>query len=100
MWDTRRGGPEEPLALIAAHTQKIYGIDWSRGAGASASHTLLSCSQDRTVRFWSVDSPDSCLGVIRTPEPVWRALFAPFGDGVVTIAARANNSIRLWRCPR
>jgi len=98
IWDVRRGGPTDPVVIIPAHAQKIYGIDWSRNAATA--DQLLSCSQDRSVRFWSVSSPESALSSISTPEPVYRASYAPFGNGVITVAARASNAIRLWHAGR
>lgn len=115
VWDLRR--PRLPVTFIpSAHSQKIYGIDWSPWQP----DLLLSCSQDRTARVWRIPhggvgsgmgasvgttAADASPGgselapeaVVHCSEPVWRARFAPFEGGVVTIAARGNNDVRLWK---
>ncbi|KDO20084.1 hypothetical protein SPRG_14623 [Saprolegnia parasitica CBS 223.65] len=90
VWDTR--SCDKPTAIITAHMQKIYGLDWS----PSNMHELVTCSEDKTVKFWNVLRPRVCQGSLATGAPVWRARYTPFGDGLVTTSHRQDNVIRLW----
>ncbi|KAI3492996.1 hypothetical protein L1887_42371 [Cichorium endivia] len=56
IWDDRKGSL--PLATIEAHESKIYGIDWSRDTSLGLDR-LVTCSLDRTVKFWNLASDTS-----------------------------------------
>jgi WD40 repeat protein len=91
IWDVRR--ESEPLSLITAHTLPIAGLDWSY---TSASQ-LLSCSQDRNVKFWDVEHlNEPKLPPLHTATPLLRALYTPRGLAVATVPARDDCVIRLW----
>ncbi|KAG0148717.1 hypothetical protein CROQUDRAFT_75131 [Cronartium quercuum f. sp. fusiforme G11] len=95
VWDTRR--PGSPLLEIKAHDEKIYGVDWSRRSG----DWLVTCSLDKTVKFWSINSPQAPSQTIETPSPVRRARHLPFGHGVMTLPQRLDRVLRMWSqsCP-
>ncbi|OQR85019.1 hypothetical protein THRCLA_10793, partial [Thraustotheca clavata] len=90
VWDTR--SCDKPTAIITAHMQKIYGLDWS----PNNMHELVTCSEDKQIKFWDVTQPRVCQGCLVTGAPVWRARYTPFGDGLVTTSHRQDNIIRLW----
>lgn len=92
IWDTRAVDRGAPAVTITAHMQKIYGLDWH----PERMYELLTCSEDKTVKFWNVTQPRVCQGVVPMSAPVWRARYTPFGDGIVTIAQRADPTLRLW----
>ncbi|CAH0516526.1 unnamed protein product [Peronospora belbahrii] len=94
VWDLRTAAERTvaPVALITAHMQKIYGLDWH----PQRMYELVTCSEDKTVKFWDVTQPRVCQGTLNTGAPVWRAQYTPFGDGLVTISQRMDNIIRLW----
>lgn len=91
VWDTRYPS-KAPVSQITAHMQTIYGIDWN----PMRSYELLTCSEDKSVKFWDVMNPRVCQGSILTGAPVWKAKYAPFGQAVVTVANRIDSTIRLW----
>lgn len=91
IWDTR-ASDKAPAVMITAHMQKIYGIDWH----PTRMYELVTCSEDKTVKFWNVAQPRVCQGMLTTGAPVWRARYTPFGDGLVTISHRLDNNLRLW----
>lgn len=94
VWDLRAAGERAvaPVALITAHMQKIYGLDWH----PQRMYELVTCSEDKTVKFWDITQPRVCQGMLTTGAPVWRAQYTPFGEGLVTISQRLDNTIRLW----
>ncbi|RKO92121.1 WD40-repeat-containing domain protein [Blyttiomyces helicus] len=92
IWDIRKGST--PVTLITAHMTKIYGIDWSR----TNENEMITCSQDRLVKFWDITQPRTCQATIVTSSPVWRARFTPFGNGVMTMPQRRENNLVLWSC--
>lgn len=92
IWDTRAVDRGAPAVTITAHMQKIYGLDWH----PERMYELLTCSEDKTVKFWNVTQPRVCQGVVPMSAPVWRARYTPFGDGIVTIAQRSDPTLRLW----
>uniref|UniRef100_K3WSV5 Uncharacterized protein n=1 Tax=Globisporangium ultimum (strain ATCC 200006 / CBS 805.95 / DAOM BR144) TaxID=431595 RepID=K3WSV5_GLOUD len=91
IWDTR-ASDKAPAVMITAHMQKIYGIDWH----PTRMYELVTCSEDKTVKFWNVTQPRVCQGMLTTGAPVWRARYTPFGDGLVTSSHRLDNNLRLW----
>jgi len=81
-----------PLTLITAHMAKIYGIDWNH----NQENTILTCGQDKQVKFWDITQPKVCQAFLETNAPIWRARFTPFGEGVVTMPQRKENNLMLW----
>ena len=91
IWDSRKGA--HPLRSIAAHTTKIYGVDWSR----TDTTNLVTCSLDRTIKLWDFeaefDEPDH---VFDTSFPVWRARYTPFGYGLLAMPQRGDHDLHLY----
>ncbi|KAG9399817.1 GATOR complex protein wdr59 [Aphanomyces cochlioides] len=94
IWDTR--ACDKPTVTITAHMQKIFGLDWS----PTNMHELVTCSEDKTIKFWNVTQPRIGQGMVTTGAPVWRARYTPFGDGLVTISHRQDHILRLWSLGR
>lgn len=69
LWDWRKGS--SPVQYIAAHLQKIHGLDWS----TNQDYQLATSSQDCTVKFFDVNNPRGEENALRTVSPVWRARF-------------------------
>jgi WD40 repeat protein len=91
VWDTR-SSEKTPVVIITAHMQKINGIDWH----PRRMYELVTCSEDKTVKLWNVTQPRTCQGSLTTGASVWRTKFTPFGNGLVTISHRLDNTLRLW----
>ncbi|KAI8596525.1 hypothetical protein EDD21DRAFT_388013 [Dissophora ornata] len=90
VWDTRKGS--SPYISIHAHKQKINGIDWSR----KHRNHIITCSLDKTVKFWDIDDPSKPHNEIVTKSPVWRARHTPFGHGILTMPQRTETALSLW----
>jgi WD repeat-containing protein 59 len=99
---------------IKAHSAKIYGIDWAH----NSSRELVTCSLDKTIKLWDVDSSPVGLGgfrhsednavilpqgsiyepfcTIHTSYPVWRARDLPFGNGLLSLPQRGGDALEMW----
>lgn len=98
VWDSRKGSM--PVVELQAHDSKIYGIDWER----TAQHKLVTCSLDKTIKFWSMpelsggqDTEDRPHArTIPTTYPVWRARNLPFGEGVLALPQRGETALEMF----
>lgn len=102
IWDIRKGS--RPVQYITAHLNRIHGINWSH----TQDYTLITASQDGSVKFFDINNPRRAERIITTatPSPVWRARYTPppaFKDGLVTIVVphlgssdSSENSLLLW----
>ncbi|KAI9022925.1 hypothetical protein CLU79DRAFT_791747 [Phycomyces nitens] len=90
IWDIRKGAV--PVTSITAHSKKIYGIDWSR----QNDHDIVTCSLDKLVKFWNINTPEREEEVISTNTPVWRARNTPFGNGVLMMPQRTESKLFLY----
>ncbi|KAF9400714.1 hypothetical protein BGX21_003663, partial [Mortierella sp. AD011] len=94
VWDTRKGS--SPFKTIPAHKQKINGIDWSR----KHRNHIVTCSLDKSIKFWDIDDPSQPHNEIVTKSPVWRARHTPFGHGILTMPQRTETALSLWNRER
>lgn len=101
IWDIRKGS--RPVQYITAHLNRIHGINWSH----IQDYTLITASQDGSVKFFDINNPRRAERIITTPtpSPVWRARYTPpsFKDGLITIIVphlgssdSSENSLLLW----
>ncbi|KAH8717024.1 hypothetical protein GQ44DRAFT_688128 [Phaeosphaeriaceae sp. PMI808] len=95
IWDTRHG--TRPLSTIAAHSTKIYGIDWNR----NDAQKIMTCSLDHTIKLWNNVGVNTDIStprrIIHTHYPVWRARHAPFPHGILAMPQRGNSSLWLYK---
>ena len=91
IWDDRKGA--HPLKSVAAHSTKIYGVDWDR----LDTKRVVTCSLDRSIKTWDLQNEhDVPQQIIRTPFPVWRARHTPFGSGLVALPQRGDHALHLY----
>jgi hypothetical protein len=95
IWDTRHGAT--PLSTIAAHSTKIYGIDWNR----NDEKKIMTCSLDATIKLWDnvgvAETVTTPRRVIRTHYPVWRARHTPLPHGILAMPQRGNSNLWLYK---
>ena len=93
--------PPTASRRLVGHSGPVYAVSFapatSNDGPASAStrcRYLLSCSADKTVRLWSLDTW-SCLVVYKGHDhPVWDVTWGPFGHYFVT--GGHDHTARLW----
>ncbi|EPY50172.1 ubiquitin-protein ligase E3 [Schizosaccharomyces cryophilus OY26] len=93
IWDDRYGsGPLHTIQTSGSIT-KINGLEFNRVSETR----LLTCAMDRTVKFWDYSkSTIESEHLITTDAPVWKARFTPFGEGVMLMPQRGDNSVHLY----
>jgi hypothetical protein len=95
IWDTRHG--TKPLSTIAAHSTKIYGIDWARNDAKK----IMTCSLDQTIKLWNnvgvITNMTSPRRTIHTNYPVWRARHTPFPNGILAMPQRGSECLWLYK---
>lgn len=76
IWDIRQ--PNLPLYYIAAHLQKINGMDWNPNKSNCDHEQLITCSQDNTIKLWDLNAnkirPSASL---QTRTSAWRIRYTP-----------------------
>lgn len=102
IWDIRQ--PNLPLYYIAAHLQKINGMDWNPNKTSCDHEQLITCSQDSTIKLWDLNSnkikPSANLP---TRTPAWRVAYTPVSANAILtstlpqLRSRAEcTALRLW----
>ncbi|XP_050362331.1 GATOR complex protein WDR59 isoform X1 [Nymphalis io] len=79
IWDYRKSAT--PLHYISAHLCKIHGVDWS----PHHEYQLVTSSHDGSIKYFDINNARRPENVIMTNFPVWRAIYTPFGSGLLTI---------------
>lgn len=90
VWDIRKGA--KPLRRLNAHKGRINGVCWTND------NSLITCSNDETVKFWSSDRDDEPVYTVECDFPVARARGLPFGEGNCGVMPLrgGDNSIQIF----
>jgi hypothetical protein len=95
IWDVRHG--TKPLSTIAAHSTKIYGIDWNR----NDARKIMTCSLDQTIKLWNDVGVNTNITTprrtINTDFPIWRARHTPFPHGILAMPQRGSECLWLYK---
>lgn len=95
VWSIRESskGREIPAKTkrMIGHSGPVYGVTFSPD-----NRYVLSCSEDRSARLWSVDTQTALVAYKGHNAPVWDVAFGPFGHYFAT--ASHDMTARLWSC--
>ncbi|KAF2501466.1 WD40 repeat-like protein [Lophium mytilinum] len=98
--DSTSDRPQSSRRLIG-HSGPVYAVSFSPSIASpdpdgpsTASQYLLSCSADKTVRLWSLETW-TCLVVYRSHDnPIWDVTWGPQGHYFLT--GSGDRTARLW----
>ncbi|KAG0128182.1 WD40-repeat-containing domain protein [Tuber indicum] len=76
---------------LIGHSGPIYGVSISPDK-----KYLLSCSEDKSVRLWSLATYTALVSYKGHDSPVWDVRFGPYGHYFAT--ASHDHTARLWSC--
>ena len=78
-------------SVLVGHSGAVYSTNFSPD-----NRFLLSGSEDRTVRLWSLDTHTALVSYKGHNHPVWDVKFSPLGHYFAT--ASHDQTARLWSC--
>ncbi|KAH3680298.1 hypothetical protein WICPIJ_008327, partial [Wickerhamomyces pijperi] len=76
---------------LVGHSGTVYGLDFSPD-----NRYLISSSEDKTVKLWSLDTYTPLVNYKGHNQPVWDVAFSPMGHYFAT--ASHDQTARLWSC--
>lgn len=76
---------------LIGHSGSVYGIDFSPD-----NRYMISSSEDKTARLWSMDTYTSLVSYKGHKGPIWDVKFSPFGHYFATLSH--DQTARLWSC--
>ncbi|CAI5755829.1 unnamed protein product [Candida verbasci] len=74
---------------LIGHSGPIYGLSFSPD-----NKYLISCSEDKTVRLWSLETYTALVSYKGHNQPIWDVKFSPLGHYFVTCSH--DQTARLW----
>lgn len=79
----------ENTRKLIGHSGSVYGLSFSPD-----NRYLLSCSEDKTTRLWSLDTYTALVSYKGHNHPIWDVKFSPLGHYFAT--ASHDHTARLW----
>lgn len=90
LWNLKKPGNEQwKYDKLISHSGEVYAVSFS-----PASDFILSCSQDTTIRLWSVELKTALVCYRGHSYPVWDVCFSP--RGYYFVSGSADRTARLW----
>lgn len=96
------GGQPVSSRRLIGHSGPVYNVSFAPAIAndddpsdtSTKCHWLLSCSADKTVRLWLLDTWSCVVAYTGHDQPVWDVSWGPFGHYFVT--ASSDKTARLW----
>ncbi len=99
-----KDAPPSSSRRLIGHSAAVYSVSFSpsiagpenpdKTTPSTAPRLLLSCSSDKTIRLWSLETW-TCLVVYKGHEgPVWNVRWGPFGHYFVSCGW--DKTVRVW----
>lgn len=85
----RDPGNNDNTRRLVGHSGPVYGLSFSPD-----NKYLISSSEDKTARLWSLDTYTALVSYKGHNQPVWDVKFSPFGHYFAT--ASHDQTARLW----
>lgn len=82
-----------PVKRLIGHSGPVYACKFLAPEGVNL---LLTCSQDKTARLWSLDTFSQVTCFKAHSLPIWDIDVAPLGCGPYFVTASADRTARLW----
>ncbi|KAL7326286.1 Transcription initiation factor TFIID subunit 5 [Mucor circinelloides] len=89
--EKEQGQPGTTCKKLIGHAGPVYGVSFSHD-----NQYLISCSEDQTVRLWSLDTYTNLVCYKSHNYPIWDVNFGPHGFYFAT--ASHDKTARLWSC--
>ncbi|KAK9387045.1 WD40-repeat-containing domain protein [Lipomyces mesembrius] len=86
-----KGSTPSPSKRLVGHAGPVYGASFSPD-----NRYLLTCSDDKSARLWSMDTYTALVSYKGHNHPVWDVTFSPNGHYFAT--ASHDQTARLWSC--
>lgn len=96
------GGQPVSSRRLIGHSGPVYTVSFSPAVAndddptdtSTRCHWLLSCSADKSVRLWLLDTWSCVVAYKGHDQPIWDVSWGPFGHYFVT--GSSDHTARLW----
>lgn len=96
LWEVRGERDLQQVGVLEGHTSAVTGVCWLRGGGrGERGEELASCSLDRSVRVWHVDSGGGA-GAILGFHTRYVTCLASCPTGTLLVSSSNDHTVRVW----
>lgn len=89
LWDLKRPEDDSMVVVFSGHSNDIRQLVWVK-----QNMQIASCSDDSTIRVWSIDSGE-CVRVLEGHKGAVTSLATP-GEGLRLVSCGVDGTCRVW----